>query len=47
MQILSIPSIFLFFYKFFPFFFCKEGLKDIQPPQNVFDHSRLDSIWIF
>jgi len=31
MQILSIPSLLLFFYKFFLFFFCKEGLKEIQP----------------
>ncbi len=36
MQILSIPSLLLFFYKFFPFFFCKEGLKEIQPPSQCF-----------
>ncbi len=26
----------LFFYKFFPFFFCKEGLKEIQPLSQCF-----------
>jgi hypothetical protein len=36
MQILSVPNLLLLFCKFFPFFFCKEGLKEIQPPSQCF-----------
>ncbi len=36
MQVLFVPNLLLFFYKFFLFFFCKEGLKEIQPPSQCF-----------
>jgi len=36
MQVLFVPSLLLFFSKFFMFFFCKEGLKEIQPPSQCF-----------
>jgi hypothetical protein len=32
MQVLYVPSLLLFFYKFFSLFFCKEGLKEDEPP---------------
>jgi hypothetical protein len=35
MQVFFVPSL-LLFYKFFLFFFCKEGLKEIQPPSKCF-----------
>jgi hypothetical protein len=35
MQVLYVPSLLLFFYKFFPFFY-KEGLEEIQPPSKCF-----------
>jgi hypothetical protein len=36
MQIPFVPSLLLFFCKFFSFFFCKEGFKEIQPPSQCF-----------
>ncbi len=36
MQVLFVPSLLLFFCKFFMFFFYKEGLKEIQPPSQCF-----------
>ncbi len=36
MQVLSVSSLLLFFCKFFPFFFYKDGLKEIQPPSQCF-----------
>jgi hypothetical protein len=36
MQVLFVSSLLLFFCKFFPFFFYKEGLKEIQPPSQCF-----------
>ncbi len=36
MQVLFVPNLLLFFCKFFLFFFCKEGLKEIQPPSQCF-----------
>ncbi len=36
MQILFVPSLLLFFCNFFPFFFCNEGLREIQYPSQCF-----------
>jgi hypothetical protein len=36
MQVLFVPIQLLFLCKFFLFFFCKEGLKEIQPPLTMF-----------
>ncbi len=36
MQILSAPSLLLFFCKIYSFLFCKAGFEEIQPPSQCF-----------